>query len=176
MAQIAAAFAVGIIFARLDRFRNDQSARVIGFLDVAGRWDPPSARHGRRACRDRADLSTDSASVKAILARNLVCRRRADRWAAYSRCGDFRRRLRTGGFCPDRQWLAGLGSPGVILFVVAMILGNGWYRVSACSRLLKTPMLRRSIASLNVLAKYAPLASPLSLFEQPVKQNFSAHC
>ena len=41
MAQIAVAFAVGIIFALgLAVSEMINPARVIGFLDVAGRWDP----------------------------------------------------------------------------------------------------------------------------------------
>ena len=41
MAQIAVAFAVGIIFALgLAVSEMINPARVIGFLDVTGRWDP----------------------------------------------------------------------------------------------------------------------------------------
>ena len=66
MALIAVAFVVGIIFALgLAVSEMINPSRVIGFLDVAGRWDPTlAARHGWRACRNRATFSVDSAPVK----------------------------------------------------------------------------------------------------------------
>ena len=63
MSQIASAFAVGLMFAfGLAVSEMINPARVIGFLDVAGRWDP--TLHGRRACRNRTNFSHDSAALK----------------------------------------------------------------------------------------------------------------
>ncbi|HSE90277.1 MAG TPA: DUF6691 family protein [Candidatus Binatia bacterium] len=128
MAQIAVAFAVGIIFALgLVVSEMINPARVIGFLDVAGRWDPTLLLVMAGA------LAVTVPFFPMILRRSkpllapqfsLPTKTRIDR------------RLMLGavlfgvgwglvGFCPGPA-LAALASasPGVILFVVAMILGQ----------------------------------------------------
>ena len=129
MVQLAAAFAVGIIFALgLAVSEMINPARVIGFLDVAGRWDPTLLI-----------VMTGALAVTVPLFPVILHRSKPFLAARYSLPTQTRidRRLIVGaaifgagwglaGFCPGPA-LAALasGSPSVILFVLAM-LGGQW--------------------------------------------------
>ena len=128
MAQIAAAFAVGIIFALgLTVSEMINPARVIGFLDVAGRWDPTLL------------LVMAGALAVTVPIFPLILRRSKPFLAAQFSLPTktrvdgplilgaviFGAGWGLAGFCPGPA-IASLasGSPGVILFVVAMLLGQ----------------------------------------------------
>jgi hypothetical protein len=128
MAQIAVAFAVGIIFALgLAVSEMINPARVIGFLNVAGRWDPTLllVMAGALAVtvpifpvilrRSRPLLAAQfSLPIKTQLDPPLII------GAVIFGVG-----WGLAGFCPGPA-LAALasGSPGVILFVIAMLVGQ----------------------------------------------------
>jgi uncharacterized protein len=128
MAQIAAAFAVGVIFALgLAVSQMINPARVIGFLDVAGHWDPTLLlvmvgalivtvpifpvilRRPKPLLAAQFSLPTKTRLDKPLVLGAVVF---GVGWGL-------------AGFCPGPA-LAALasGSPGVILFVVAMVLGQ----------------------------------------------------
>jgi uncharacterized protein len=128
MMLLITAFAVGILFGTgLTVSEMINPARVIGFLDIAGRWDPTLA------------FVMAGALAVTVPIFPLILRRRRP-----VMCGEFYlptsvkidRPLITGaaifgvgwglaGFCPGPA-LAGLasGNGGVYLFVVAMIAGQ----------------------------------------------------
>jgi uncharacterized protein len=128
MMQIAVAFAVGVIFALgLAVSEMINPARVIGFLDVTGRWDPTLL------------LVMAAALAITVPTFPLILRRSKPLLAAR-----FTLPLKSpvdtplilgaaifgvgwglAGFCPGPA-LAALasGSPGVILFVIAMLVGQ----------------------------------------------------
>jgi uncharacterized membrane protein YedE/YeeE len=102
-------------------------ARVIGFLDVAGRWDPTLAFVMGGA------LAITLPGYAVILRRRrplldgefiLPTKRDID-WPLIVGAALFGIGWGLGGFCPGPA-LAGLasGAPGVILFVVAMVAGQ----------------------------------------------------
>jgi uncharacterized membrane protein YedE/YeeE len=101
MAQIAVAFAVGIIFALgLAVSEMINPARVIGFLDVAGRWDPTLLLVMAGALAVTAPIFPVILSrSKPILAAqfSLPTKTRGGS-APNNRRRDFRRGLGTGGF------------------------------------------------------------------------------
>jgi uncharacterized membrane protein YedE/YeeE len=128
MAQIAAAFAVGIIFAfGLAVSEMINPARVIGFLDVTGRWDPTLL------------LVMAGALVVTVPIFPVILRRSKPFLAAQFSlptktqvdlpllfgAATFGAGWGLAGFCPGPA-LAALasGSPKVILFVIAMLLGQ----------------------------------------------------
>jgi uncharacterized protein len=128
MAQIAAAFAVGIIFALgLTVSEMINPARVIGFLDVAGRWDPTLL------------LVMAGALAVTVPIFPLILRRSKPFLAAQFSLPTktrvdgplilgaviFGAGWGLAGFCPGPA-IASLasGSPGIILFVVAMLVGQ----------------------------------------------------
>ena len=108
MAQIAVAFAVGIIFGLgLGISEMIDPARVIGFLDVAGRWDPTLLCVMGGALAVTAPLfPLILRRSKPILAAHFSLPvKTSGRSAARNRCHDFRRRLGPGGFSvPDWHW------------------------------------------------------------------------
>jgi uncharacterized protein len=128
MVQLAAAFGVGIIFALgLAVSEMINPARVIGFLDVAGRWDPTLLL-----------VMTGALAVTVPLFPVILRRSKPFLAGQYSLPTQTRvdRRLVIGavifgagwglaGFCPGPA-LAALasGSPSVILFVLAMLVGQ----------------------------------------------------
>jgi len=128
MAQIAVAFAVGIIFAfGLAVSEMINPARVIGFLDVGGRWDPTLL------------LVMAGALAVTVPIFPLILRRSKPILAAQFSLPTKTRLdppLVTGavifgagwglaGFCPGPALAAlAAGSPSVILFVVAMVVGQ----------------------------------------------------
>jgi uncharacterized protein len=128
MAQIAAAFAVGVMFALgLAVSEMINPARVIGFLDVAGQWDPTLLLVMTGA------LVVTVPTFPRILRRpkpllaaqfSLPTKTRLDRPLLLGAVV-FGAGWGLAGFCPGPA-LAALASrsPGVILFVVAMILGQ----------------------------------------------------
>jgi uncharacterized protein len=128
MAQILAAFAVGIIFALgLTISEMINPTRVIGFLDVAGHWDPTLLLVMAGALAVTAPIfPMILRRPKPLLAAQftLPTKTRLDRplilGAALFGAG-----WGLAGFCPGPA-LAALvsASPGVILFVIAMILGQ----------------------------------------------------
>lgn len=128
MVQLAAAFVVGIIFALgLAVSEMINPARVIGFLDVAGRWDPTLLLVMTGA------LAVTVPLFPAILRRSkpflaarysLPTQTRID-WRLIIGAAIFGAGWGLAGFCPGPA-LAALasGSPSVILFVLAMIAGQ----------------------------------------------------
>jgi uncharacterized membrane protein YedE/YeeE len=128
MAQITVAFALGIIFALgLTVSEMINPARVIGFLDLAGRWDPTLLLVMAGA------LAVTVPIFPMILRRSkpllapqfsLPTKTRIDRRLILGAV-IFGAGWGLAGFCPGPA-LAALASasPGVILFVVAMILGQ----------------------------------------------------
>jgi uncharacterized membrane protein YedE/YeeE len=128
MAQIVVAFAVGIIFALgLAVSEMINPARVIGFLNVAGRWDPTLLLVMAGA------LAVTVPSFPVILRRSkpllaaqfsLPTKTRVDPPLIFGAV-IFGAGWGLAGFCPGPA-LAALvsGSPGVILFVMAMLLGQ----------------------------------------------------
>jgi uncharacterized membrane protein YedE/YeeE len=128
MAQLAAAFVVGVIFALgLTVSEMINPARVIGFLDVAGRWDPTLllVMAGALAVtvplfplilrRSKPFLATQySLPTQTKIDRRLIL------GAAIFGAG-----WGLAGFCPGPA-LAALasGSSSVILFVLAMVVGQ----------------------------------------------------
>src|SRR5215510_11892793 len=131
MAQILAAFAAGIVFALgLTISEMINPARVIGFLDVAGHWDPTLL------------LVMAGALVVTVPIFPVILRRPKPLLAAQFTlptktrldlplvlgAAVFGAGWGLAGFCPGPAWAAlASGSPSVILFVVAMIWGSGWY-------------------------------------------------
>jgi uncharacterized protein len=128
MAQIAAAFAVGIIFAfGLAVSEMINPARVIGFLDVSGRWDPTLLLVIAGA------LVVTVPIFPVILHRSkpflaaqfsLPTKTQVDLPLLFG-AATFGAGWGLAGFCPGPA-LAALasGSPKVILFVIAMLLGQ----------------------------------------------------
>jgi uncharacterized protein len=128
MAQIAAAFAVGIIFAfGLAVSEMINPARVIGFLDVSGRWDPTLLLVMAGA------LVVTVPIFPVILHRSkpflaaqfsLPTKTQVDLPLLFG-AATFGAGWGLAGFCPGPA-LAALasGSPKVILFVIAMLLGQ----------------------------------------------------
>jgi uncharacterized membrane protein YedE/YeeE len=128
MAQISVAFAVGMIFAvGLAVSEMINPARVIGFLDVAGRWDPTLL------------LVMAGALAVTVPIFPVILRRRRP-WLAPQFSLPNKTRIDAplilgavifgagwglAGFCPGPA-LAALasGSPEVVLFVIAMIVGQ----------------------------------------------------
>ncbi len=133
MALAMSSFTIGIIFGLgLAISEMINPARVIGFLDIAGRWDPtlmfvmggalavtlPAFHLILRRARPLLD-GEFSLPTKRDIDRPLIV------GAALFGVG-----WGVGGFCPGPA-LAGLasGAPGVMLFVVAMVAGQwfaGW--------------------------------------------------
>lgn len=126
--QLAAAFAAGIIFGLgLSISEMINPARVTGFLDIAGRWDPTLMFVMGGA------LAITLPGYALILRRSqplldgefyLPMKRAVDRplilGAAIFGIG-----WGLGGFCPGPALAAlSTGSSGVILFVLAMIAGQ----------------------------------------------------
>ena len=128
MTLVATSLAVGILFGLgLSLSEMVNPARVIGFLDVAGAWDgtllfvkggalavtvpfyPMVLRRSRPLLARDFTLPTKKAIDKPLIVGAAIF---GIGWGL-------------GGFCPGPA-LAGLasGSPGVILFVVAMIAGQ----------------------------------------------------
>ena len=128
MAQIAVAFAVGIIFALgLAVSEMINPARVIGFLDVAGRWDPTLLLVMAGALAVTAPIFPVILSrSKPILAAqfSLPTKTRVDPLLIIGAV-IFGAGWGLAGFCPGPA-LAALasGSPSVILFVIAMLVGQ----------------------------------------------------
>jgi uncharacterized protein len=129
MAQIAAAFAIGIVFALgLAASEMANPARVIGFLDLAGQWDPTLLLVMAGA------LSVTVPAFPLILRRSapLLARRfflpektTLDQSLILG-AGIFGVGWGIGGFCPGPALAAvASGSPDVLVFVTAMILGQG---------------------------------------------------
>jgi|SRR5262245_56337453 len=128
MAQILAAFGVGIIFALgLAISEMINPGRVIGFLDVAGHWDPTLLLVMVGA------LAVTVPTFPVILRRSkpllaaqftLPTKTRLDRPLVLG-VAVFGAGWGLAGFCPGPA-LAALasGSPSVVVFVVAMILGQ----------------------------------------------------
>jgi uncharacterized protein len=128
MAQIAAAFAVGIIFAfGLAVSEMINPARVIGFLDVSGGWDPTLLLVMAGA------LAVTVPIFPVILHRSkpflaaqfsLPTKTQVDLPLLFG-AATFGAGWGLAGFCPGPA-LAALasGSPKVILFVIAMLLGQ----------------------------------------------------
>jgi uncharacterized membrane protein YedE/YeeE len=128
MAQIASAFAVGIIFAfGLAVSEMINPARVIGFLDVSGRWDPTLLLVMAGA------LAVTVPIFPVILHRSkpflaaqfsLPTKTQVDLPLLFG-AATFGAGWGLAGFCPGPA-LAALasGSPKVILFVIAMLLGQ----------------------------------------------------
>jgi len=128
MMQLAAAFATGIIFGfGLSISEMINPARVIGFLDIAGRWDPTLMFVMGGA------LAVTLPAFAFILRRAqplldgeffLPTKRDIDRPLIFG-AAIFGIGWGLGGFCPGPA-LAGLasGAPGVMLFVAAMVAGQ----------------------------------------------------
>jgi uncharacterized membrane protein YedE/YeeE len=128
MAQVVVAFAIGIVFALgLAVSEMVNPARVIGFLDVAGQWDPTLL------------LVMVGALAVTVPAFPLILRRSApllaDRFSLPAKTSLDQSLLLgaaifgvgwgIGGFCPGPA-LAALasGSANVLMFVAAMVLGQ----------------------------------------------------
>lgn len=128
MALVISSLAVGIIFGfGLSLSEMINPARVIGFLDVAGRWDatllfvmggalavtaplyPLILRRPRPLLAREFALPTKKAIDKPLIAGAIIF---GIGWGL-------------GGFCPGPA-LAGLssGNPGLILFIAAMVAGQ----------------------------------------------------
>jgi uncharacterized membrane protein YedE/YeeE len=125
---VFAALLVGILFSLgLSISEMTNPARVIGFLDIAGRWDPTLlfVMGGALAVTlpayalilRRARPLLDSAFY-------LPIKRDIDRWLLIG-AALFGIGWGLGGFCPGPA-LASLasGTPAVVLFVLAMIAGQ----------------------------------------------------
>jgi uncharacterized protein len=133
MIQIAVAFAVGVLFALgLVVSEMINPARVIGFLDVTGRWDPTLLLVMAGA------LAITLSSFPLILRRtkpllatqfSLPTKSRIDSPLIFGAV-IFGVGWGLAGFCPGPA-LAALasGSVSVILFVIAMVLGQ-WLATS----------------------------------------------
>jgi uncharacterized protein len=128
MVQIAAAFAVGIIFAfGLAVSEMINPARVIGFLDVAGSWDPTLLLVMAGA------LAVTLPIFPLILRRSkpflaaqfsLPTKTQVDLPLLFG-AAIFGAGWGLAGFCPGPALAAmASGAPGVILFVIAMLLGQ----------------------------------------------------
>jgi len=128
MAQILTAFAVGVIFALgLTISEMINPGRVIGFLDVAGHWDPTLLLVMAGALVITVPIfPVILRRPKPLLAAQftLPTKTRLDLPLVLG-AAVFGAGWGLAGFCPGPA-LAALasGSPSVILFVVAMILGQ----------------------------------------------------
>lgn len=128
MPQIAVAFAVGIIFALgLAVSEMINPARVIGFLDVAGPWDPTLLLVMAGALAVTVPIFPSILRrPKPLLAAqfSLPTKTRVDLPLIIG-AAIFGAGWGLAGLCPGPA-LAALasGSPGVILFVMAMLLGQ----------------------------------------------------
>ena len=128
MAQILTAFAVGVIFALgLTISEMINPGRVIGFLDVAGHWDPTLLLVMAGALVITVPIfPVILRRPKPLLAAQftLPTKTRLDLPLVLG-AAVFGAGWGLAGFCPGPA-LAALasGSPTVILFVVAMILGQ----------------------------------------------------
>jgi hypothetical protein len=128
MAQIAVAFAVGIIFALgLAVSEMINPARVIGFLNVAGRWDPTLLLVMAGALAVTVPIfPVILRRSKPLLAAQFILptKTQVDSPLILGAV-IFGAGWGLAGFCPGPA-LAALasGSPGVILFVIAMLLGQ----------------------------------------------------
>jgi uncharacterized protein len=128
MAQLAAAFVVGIIFAiGLAVSEMINPARVIGFLDVAGRWDPTLLLVMTGALAVTVPLfPVILRRSKPLLATQygLPTQTRIDKRLIFG-AAVFGIGWGLAGFCPGPA-LAALasGSSSVILFVLAMVVGQ----------------------------------------------------
>lgn len=117
-------FAAGLCLSGMTR-----TAKVIGFLDVTGRWDPSLA------------FVMVGAIAVSVVAFRLAARRRAPLWAARFELPDTRRPIDAplilgaslfgvgwglAGICPGPA-LVGLasGQPGAIVFALSMLAGIG---------------------------------------------------
>jgi uncharacterized protein len=129
MALIVAAFVIGTVFGLgLAVSEMTNPARVIGFLDVAGQWDftlllvmggallvtvpafPLIVRRTRPLVADRFVLPTKTALDRPLILGAMIF---GIGWGL-------------AGFCPGPALVALVsGSPGVLLFVIAMI-GGQW--------------------------------------------------
>jgi uncharacterized protein len=128
MVQLAAAFTTGFIFALgLTVSQMINPARVIGFLDVAGHWDPTLLLVMASALAVTVPLfpvilrqSKPFLAAKFSLPTQTRVDRRLILGAVIFGVG-----WGLAGFCPGPA-LAALasGSPGVILFVLAMLSGQ----------------------------------------------------
>lgn len=138
MAQIAAALVLGIIFAiGLAVSEMINPARVIGFLDVAGRWDPTLLFVMAGALAVTVPLfPVILRRPKPLLAArfSLPSKARVDGPLLFG-AAVFGVGWGLAGFCPGPA-LAALasGSPAVILFVLAMV-GGQWLTSRFESRL-----------------------------------------
>ena len=128
MAQILTAFAVGVIFALgLTISEMINPGRVLGFLDVAGHWDPTLLLVMAGALVITVPIfPVILRRPKPLLAAQftLPTKTRLDLPLVLG-AAVFGAGWGLAGFCPAPA-LAALasGSPSVILFVVAMILGQ----------------------------------------------------
>jgi uncharacterized membrane protein YedE/YeeE len=128
MAQLAAAFIVGVIFALgLAVSEMINPARVIGFLDVAGRWDPTLLLVMTGALAVTVPLfPVILRRSKPFLATQygLPTQTRIDRRLIFG-SAIFGIGWGLAGFCPGPA-LAALasGSSSVMLFVFAMVVGQ----------------------------------------------------
>jgi uncharacterized membrane protein YedE/YeeE len=124
---IVASFVIGALFGfGLSVSQMIDPARVIGFLDIAGRWDPTLVFVMGGA------LAVTLPAFRWVLRRgpllektfSLPTKRQIDRPLIFG-AAIFGIGWGIGGFCPGPA-LAGLatGSPAVILFVIAMIAGQ----------------------------------------------------
>ncbi|HJU63421.1 MAG TPA: DUF6691 family protein [Candidatus Binatia bacterium] len=129
MAQIAAAFAIGIIFAfGLAVSEMINPARVIGFLDVTGHWDPTLllVMAGALAVTLPIFPLILHRSKPFLAAQFSLPRKTRVDLPLLLGAAIFGAGWGLAGFCPGPA-LAALasGAPGVILFVIAMI-GGQW--------------------------------------------------
>ena len=129
MAFVASSFAIGMLFGLgLSVSEMINPARVIGFLDVAGRWDSTLLFvMGGAVAVTMPLFALIERRAKPLLARQfaLPVKRQIDRPLIIGAV-IFGVGWGLGGFCPGPA-IAGLasGSSGVFLFVVAMI-GGQW--------------------------------------------------
>ncbi len=133
MSRLLAAFAAGALFgAGLTISRMVNPAKVIGFLDIAGNWDPSLA------------LVMASALAVSIVAFRFTLRRHrpvlGDQFALPT-AAEIDRKLIVGeamfgvgwglaGFCPGPALASlALGAPRAPIFVIAMVAGMAMYRL-----------------------------------------------
>lgn len=128
MALALSSFAVGIIFGLgLAISEMINPARVIGFLDVAGRWDPTLMLvMGGALTITLPAFALTLRRTRPLLDSQffLPTKREIDRPLLFG-AALFGIGWGLGGFCPGPA-LAALasGSPGVFLFVCAMVIGQ----------------------------------------------------
>ena len=155
MAAILAAFACGLVFAAgLVAGGMTQPAKVVGFLDVTGAWDPSLAL-----------VMGGALGTHALLRRFVLTRSRPLLAPAFSvpTRQDLDRRLVAGaaifgvgwglgGFCPGPALVAlGGGMPAALVVVPAMLVGmllhDRWF---AAAPMTATPVLNADAAGANV--------------------------